>query len=169
MIIDAPVWRNADLVRIIPITRGDLNQAIARCGFRPEYKPKPGKDRWYSWRDVVAVAAAQDLRKIGFGPAVAFGLVQNHLLPFLRDAIKTPEDCDGMIWLVSLSGDYRAEDTSCEFLCQSDGIEALIAPSENARIVVNVGRIAARVLHDLQATETANVMLREFQAPVTLN
>lgn len=36
-------------------------------------------------------------------------------------------------------------------------------------IVVNVGRIAARVLHDLQATETAKVMLREFQTPVTLN
>ena len=79
MIFDTPVWRNADLVRIIPITRGDLHQAIARCGFRPEYVPKPGKDRWYSWRDVVAVAAAQDLRKIGFGPAIAFSLVQNHL------------------------------------------------------------------------------------------
>lgn len=106
MIFDTPVWRNADLVRIIPITRGDLHQAIARCGFRPEYEPKPGKDRWYSWRDVVAVAAAQDLRKIGFGPAIAFSLVQNHLSPFLRDAIKTPDACDGVIWLVSLSGDH---------------------------------------------------------------
>lgn len=163
MIIDIPIWRNADLVRIIPITRGDLHQAIARCGFRPEYKPKPGKDRWYSWRDVVAVAAAQDLRKIGFGPAMAFGLVQNHLSPFLRDFIKTPEDCDGVIWLVSLRGDHLAEDTSCEFLCQSDGIEALIAPSENARIVVNVGRIAERVRNDLQATETTKVIREEFQ------
>lgn len=163
MIFNTPVWRNADLVRIIPITRGDLQQAIARCGFRPEYETKPGKDRWYSWRDVVAVAAAQDLRKIGFGPAIAFSLVQNHLSPFLRDAIKTPDACDGIIWLVSLSGDHLAEDTSCEFLRQSDGIEALIAPSENARIVVNVGRIAARVRNDLQATETAKVIRREFQ------
>ena len=169
MIIDAPAWRNADLVRIIPITRGDLNQAIARCGFRPEYKPKPGKDRRYSWRDVVAVATAQDLRKIGFGPAIAFGLVQNHLSPFLRDTIKTPNDSDGVICLVSLRADHLAEDTSCEFLCQSDGIEALIEPSENARIVVNVGRIAARVLNDLQATETAKVIRREFLTPVTVN
>jgi hypothetical protein len=163
MIINVPIWRNADLVRIIPITRGDLNQAIARCGFRPEYKPKPGKDRWYSWRDVVAVAAAQDLRKIGFGPAIAFGLVQSHLSPFLRDAIKTPDDCDGVIWLVSLRGDHLAEDTSCEFLRQGEGVEALIAPSENARIVVNIGRIAERVRNDLQATETAKVIREEFQ------
>ncbi|MFN3312648.1 MAG: hypothetical protein ACK46Q_04190 [Hyphomonas sp.] len=84
MIIDTPIWRNADLIRIIPITRADLNQAISRNDFRPENTPKPGKARWYSWRDVVAVAAAQDLRKLGFGPSIAFGLVQNHLSPFLR-------------------------------------------------------------------------------------
>ena len=36
MIIDVPIWRNADLIRIIPITRADLNQAISRNDFRPE-------------------------------------------------------------------------------------------------------------------------------------
>lgn len=48
MIIDTPIWRNADLIRIIPITRADLNQAISRNDFRPEDTPKPGKARWYS-------------------------------------------------------------------------------------------------------------------------
>jgi hypothetical protein len=74
-----------------------------------------------------------------------------------------PDACDGVIWLVSLRGDHLAEHTSCEFLRQSDGIEALIAPSENARIVVNVGRIAERVRNDLQATDTAKVIREEFQ------
>lgn len=95
MIIDTPIWRNADLIRIIPITRADLNQAISRNDFRPENTPKPGKARWYSWRDVVSVAAAQDLRKLGFGPSMAFGLVKNHLSPFLRGSIDAPDDCAG--------------------------------------------------------------------------
>jgi|GEM_PF-5586223 len=100
MIIDVPIWRNADLIRIIPITRADLNQAISRNDFRPEDTPKPGKARWYSWRDVVAVAAAQDLRKLGFGPSVAFGLVQEHLSPFMQGRIDAPDDCAGVLWLI---------------------------------------------------------------------
>ena len=75
----------------------------------------------------------------------------------------TMDDRDGVIWLVSLRGDHLAEDTSCEFLRQGEGVEALIAPSENARIVVNIGRIAERVRNDLQATETAKVIREEFQ------
>ena len=90
MIIDNPIWRNADLIRIIPITRADLNQAMSRNDFRPEFTSRPGKARWYSWRDVVSVAAAQDLRKLGFGPSMAFGLVKNHLSPFLRGSIRRP-------------------------------------------------------------------------------
>lgn len=163
MIITAPIWRNADLVRIIPITRADLNQAMSRNDFRPEYTSRPGKARWYSWRDVVAVAAAQDLRKLGLGPSVAFRLVQEHLSPFLRGSIGEPDDCAGVLWLIRPSKDHLIIATSCEFLRQTDGEDLRIAPNENACIIVNVGRIAARVLNDLQETETAKVIRREFQ------
>lgn len=162
MIITAPIWRNADLVRIIPITRADLNQAMSRNDFRPEYTSRPGKARWYSWRDVVAVAAAQDLRKLGLGPSVAFRLVQEHLSPFLRSRIGGPDDCAGVLWLIRPSENHLALDTPCEFLRQTDGEDLRIAPNENACIIVNVGRIAARVLNDLQETETAKVIRREF-------
>ena len=163
MIIDAQIWRNADLIRIIPITRADLNQAIARNDFRPEETPKPGKRRWYGWRDVVAVAAAQDLRKLGFGPSVAFGLVQKHLSPFLRDKIASSDECAGVLWLIHPSEDHLTIDTPCRFLRHTEYDELLITSNENACIVVNVGRIAERVRNDLQATETAKVIREEFQ------
>ena len=163
MTIDAPIWRNADLIRIIPITRADLNQAISRNDFRPEDTPKPGKARWYSWRDVVAVAAAQDLRTLGFGPSVAFGLVQEHLSPFLQGRIDAPDDCAGVLWLIRPSDDHLTFEAPCEFLRHTEYEELLIAPNENACIIVNVGRIAARVFNELQATETAKVIREEFQ------
>lgn len=163
MIFNTPIWRNSDLVRIIPITRADLNQAISRNDFRPGEASKRGKARWYRWRDVVAVAAAQDLRKLGFGPSVAFGLVQKHLSPFLRDSINEPDDCAGVLWLIRPSDNHLTIQTPCEFLRHTEYEELLIAPTENACIIVNVGRIAARVLNDLQATETAKVIRREFQ------
>lgn len=165
MIIYAPIWRNADLIRIIPITRADLNQAISRNDFRPEDTPKPGKARWYSWRDVVSVAAAQDLRKLGFGPSVAFGLVQEHLSPFLRGRINEPDDCAGVLWVIRPSDDHLTIENPCEFLRHTKYEELRIAQNENACIIVNVGRITARVLNDLQATETAKVIRREFQTP----
>lgn len=168
MIIDAPIWRNADLIRIIPITRADLNQAIARNDFRPEGTPKRGKRRWYGWRDVVAVAAAQDLRKLGLGPSVAFGLVQEHLSPFLRGQIQATDDCAGMLWLIRPSKDHLTINTPCEFLRHTEYEELPIAPNENACIIVNVGRIVARVLNDLQATETGKVICREFQPSATM-
>lgn len=168
MMIDAPVWRNADLIRIIPITRADLNQAISRNDFRPESSPKPGKARWYNWRDVVAVAAAQDLRKLGFGPSFAFGLVQKHLSPFLRGQIDASDDCAGVLWLIRPSEDHLTINTPYEFLRHTQYEELLIAPNENACIIVNVGRIAARVLNDLQATETGKVIRREFQETATM-
>lgn len=163
MIINAPIWRNADLIRIIPITRADLNQAISRNDFRPEETPKPGKARWYSWRDAVAIAAAQDLRKLGLGPSVAFGLVQEHLSPFLRGRIDEPDDCAGVLWLIRRSDNHLTIETRCEFLHHAEEGEFLIAPNKSACIIVNVGRIAARVLSDLQATETAKVIYEEFQ------
>lgn len=163
MIINAPIWRNADLIRIIPITRADLNQAIFRNDFRPEYTPEPGKTRWYNWKDVVAVAAAQDLRKLGLGPSLAFGLVQEHLSPFLRGSIGKPDDCAGVLWLIRPSKDHLTIETTCEFLRQTGYEDPVIAQNENACIIVNVGRIAARVLNDLQSTETAKVIRREFQ------
>lgn len=163
MTMNAPIWRNADLIRIIPITRADLNQAISRNDFRPEETPKPGKARWYSWRDVVAVAAAQDLRKLGLGPSVAFGLVQEHVSPFLRGHIGEPDDCSGVLWLIRPSEDHLTIKATCEFLRHTEYEDLLIAPNENACIIVNVGRIAARVLNDLQATETAKVIRGEFQ------
>ena len=167
MMIDAPVWRNADLIRIIPITRADLNQAISRNDFRPESSPKPGKARWYGLRDVVSVAAAQDLRKLGFGPSFAFGLVQKHLSPFLRSQIATSDDCAGVLWLIRPSADHLEIDAPCEFRRHTEYEELLIPPNENACIIVNVGRIAARVINDLQATETGKVIRREFQQTAT--
>lgn len=163
MIINTPIWRNSDLIRIIPITRADLNQAISRNDFRPEETPKPGKARWYGWRDAVAIAAAQDLRKLGLGPSVAFGLVQEHLSPFLRGRIDAQDDCAGVLWLIRRSDDHLAIETPCEFLHHAEDGELLIASNENACIFVNVGKIAARVLNDLKATETAKVIRQEFQ------
>ena len=163
MIINAPIWRNADLIRIIPITRADLNQAISRNDFRPEETPKPGKARWYSWRDAVAIGAAQDLRKLGLGPSVAFGLVQEQLSPFLRGHIDRPDDCAGVFWLTRPSDDHLTSDAPCEFLRHAEDEDRLIPPNESACIIVNVGRIAARVLCELMATETAKVIREEFQ------
>ncbi|ATX64580.1 hypothetical protein [Roseinatronobacter bogoriensis] len=163
MIIDTPIWRNADLIRIIPITRADLNQAISRNDFRPENTPKPGQARWYSWRDVVAIAVAQDLRRLGFGPSIAFGQVQEHLSPFLRGSIDAPDDCAGVLWLIRPSDDHFNIETTCEFLRHTEYDELLITPNRSACIIVNVGRISARVLNDLQATETAKVHREELQ------
>lgn len=163
MIIDVPIWRNADLIRIIPITRADLNQAISRNDFRPEDMPKPGKARWYSWRDAVAIAAAQHLRRLGLGPSIAFGLVQEKLSPFLRGHIDRPDDCAGVFWLIRPSDDHLTIETPCEFLRHAENEDLLIPPNERACIIVNVGRIAARVLCELMATETAKVIREEFQ------
>ncbi len=139
-------WRTGDLVRAIPIPRDDLNQAISRDGFRPEHTPEPGKDRWYSWRDVVAIAVAQELRNIGYGPLIAFRLVQEYLSPFLRASVDRPGDCAGVLWLIY--GNAR-----CEFVQQVDDEALLIASNESACIIVNVGRIAIRILDELHAQE----------------
>jgi hypothetical protein len=163
MIIAAPIWRNADLIRIIPITRADLNQAISRNDFRPENTPKPGKARWYSWRDAVAVAAAQDLRRLGLGPSIAFALVQAHLSPFLRGRINEPDDCAGLLWLIRPSENHLTIEAPCEFLRDTEYEVCRTAQNSNACIIVNVGRISARVLNDLQTTETAKVIREEFQ------
>jgi len=163
MIIDAPIWRNTDLIRIIPITRADLNQAISRNDFRPKDTPRPGKARWYSWRDAVAIAAAQDLRRLGLGPSTAFGLVQEQLSPFLRGHIDKPDDCAGVFWLIRPSDDHLTIETPFEFLRHAEDEDLLIPPNESACIIVHVGRIAARVLCELLATETAKVIREEFQ------
>ncbi|MDP2739637.1 MAG: hypothetical protein Q8O82_13290 [Pseudorhodobacter sp.] len=143
-------WRNGDLVRAIPITRGDLHQAIARVGFRPEHTPEPGKDRWYSWRDVVAIAAAQELRIIGHGPKIAFGLVQDQLSPFLRTCIDQPGNCAGVLWLIYKFEDRLRKGNRCEFVQYSDAKAHMIGLGESACIVVNVGRIARLILDKLQ-------------------
>ena len=151
MIKNDYLWRNGDLVRAVPIQRADLNQAISRGGFRPEHTPEPGKGRWYNWRDVVAIAVAQDLRRIGLGPSMAFGLVQEHLSQFLRARIDQPGDCAGVFWVIYQSDDHLNIKTPCEFVRPSENGEHLTASSEGARIVVNVGRIANRVFDNLQA------------------
>jgi len=148
-------WRNGDLVRAVPISRGDLNQAISRGGFRPEHTPKPGKGRWYNWRDVVAIAVAQELRRIGLGPSIAFGLVQENLSQFLRARVDQPSDCAGVVWVIYQSDDHLNIKNPCEFVRRAENGEHLTASSESARIVVNVGRIANRVLDDLRALEQA--------------
>ena len=155
MIKNDYLCRNGDLVRAVPIQRADLNQAISRGGIRPEHTPKPGKGLWYNWRDVVAIAVAQDLRRIGLGPAMAFGLVQEHLSQFLSARVDQPSDCAGVVWVIYQSDDHLNIKNPCVFVRQAENWELLTASSESARIVVNVGRIANRALDDLQALEQA--------------
>ena len=146
-------WRTSELARAIPIARADLHQAISRDGYRPEHTPEPGKDRWHTWRDVVAIAAAQELRIIGYGPKVAFGLVQDHLSPFLRTSVEQPGDCAGVLWLINKLDAARGEKHRCEFVRSADKEAFFIALNQCACIVVNLGRIAHRILNDLQETE----------------
>jgi len=144
-------WRNGDLVRAIPIPRADLHQAISRDGFRPEHTPDPGKDRWYSWRDVVAVAVAQDLRRIGFGPSIAFGLVARHLSEFLRTRTLLPGDCDRVLWLIQSSETSQKNERRRAFVRYAKLEDLSISPRDGAMIVVNVGLVANRILDALQA------------------
>ena len=145
-------WRASDLVQAIPIERDDLNQAISRNGFRPEHTPAPGKERWYGWRDVVAIAASQELRNIGYGPSMAFRLVQEHLLPFLRVSVDQPRQCTGLLWLIDKVEDPPGEKHRCRVLQGVDAAQFVLEASKNGSIVVNVGRIADRILDDLRAT-----------------
>ena len=145
-------WRTSDLVQAIPIPRDDLNQAISRNGFRPEHTPAPGTERWYGWRDVVAIAASQELRKIGYGPSIAFRLVQEHLFPFLRSAVDQPHQCKGLLWLIDKVVEAPVQTHRCRFLQNTDAAEIAKA-SKNGVIVVNLERVADRIIHDLSATE----------------
>jgi len=148
-------WRVGDLVQAIPIPRGDLNQAISRDGFCPEHTPEPGKERWYSWRDVVAIAVAQDLRNIGLGPSIAFRYVQDHLLQYLRTSVDQPGDCTGVVWLIYGFEDRCKKESRCEFVQLANIGDILISPNESPCIVVNVGQIANRILDELHAPEGA--------------
>ncbi|MFN2310130.1 MAG: hypothetical protein ABR553_10435 [Gammaproteobacteria bacterium] len=145
-------WRASDLVRAIPIPRDDLNQAMSRNGFRPEHTPEPGKERWYGWRDVVAIAASQELREIGFGPSIAFRLVREHLSPFLRTTVDQTHHCTGLLWLIDKVEDLPGQKHRCRVLQGVDAAQLMIEASKNGSIVVNVGRIADRILDDLRAT-----------------
>lgn len=144
-------WRTGDLVRAIPIPRADLHQAISRDGFRPEHTPDPGKDRWYGWRDVVAIAVAQDLRRIGFGPSIAFGLVARHLSEFLRTRTLHPGDCDRVLCLIQSAGPSKNKEHRCTFVRYANLEDLAISPSDGAMIVINVGMVANRILDALQA------------------
>ena len=152
------LWRNGDLVRAVPIQCADLNQAISRCGFRPEHTPEPGKGRWYTWRDVVAIAVAQDLRRIGLGPLMAFGLVQEHLSQFLRARIDQPGDCAGVVLVIYQSDDHLEINTPCKFMRHAEDVKHLTASNEGAHLVVNVGQIAGRVFRDLQAVREGQAL-----------
>lgn len=148
-------WRVGDVVHAIPIPRDDLNQAISRDGFRPEHTPDPGKERWYGWRDVVAIAVAQDLRNIGLRPAIAFRYVQDHLVQFLRASGDQPNACIGIVWLIYGFEDRVKKNSRCEFVQLAEIGDILISPNESACIVVNVGQIANRILDELPAPEGA--------------
>lgn len=145
-------WTVGDLVQAIPIPRDDLNQAISRNGFCPEHTPAPGKERLYGWDDVVAIAASQELRNIGFGPSIAFRLVQEHLSPFLRTTVDQTHHCTGLLWLIDKVEDTPGQKHRCRFLQGADAAQLVIEASKNGSIVVNVGRIADRILDDLPAT-----------------
>ena len=148
-------WRVGDVVHAIPIPRDDLNQAISRDGFCPEHTPEPGKERWYNWRDVVAIAVAQELRNIGLGPSIAFRYVQEHLSQFLRASVDQPSGCIGIVWLIYGFEDRFKKECRCEFVHLADIADILISPNDSACIVVNVGQIAYRILDELPAPERA--------------
>jgi hypothetical protein len=148
-------WRLSDVVHAIPIPRDDLNQAISRDGFCPEHTPEPGKERWYSWRDVVAIAVAQDLRNIGFGPSIAFRYVQEHLSQYLRAGVHQPSGCSGVIWLIYGFEDRCKRESRCEFVQLANIGDSLISPHGSACIVVNLGQIANHILDELRAREGA--------------
>ena len=148
-------WRLGDLVQAIQIPRYDLNQAISRDGFCPEHTPEPGKERWYSWRDVVAIAVAQDLRNIGFGPAIAFRYVQKHLSQYLRDSVDQSGDCTGVVWLIYGFEDQCKKESRCEFVQLANIGDVLISPNKSPCIVVNLGQIANHILDELHAPEGA--------------
>jgi hypothetical protein len=148
-------WRLGDLVQAIPIPRHDLNQAISRDGFCPEHTPEPGKERWYSWRDVVAIAVAQDLRNNGLGPSIAFRYVQDHLSQYLRASIDQPSDCTGVVWLIYGFEDRCKKESRCEFVQLANIGDILNSPNESACIVVNLGQISNHILGELRALEGA--------------
>ena len=145
-------WRASDLVRAIPIPRDDLNQAMSRNGFRPEHTPEPGKERWYGWRDMVAIAASQELRNIGYGPSIAFRLVQEHLSPFLRTSVDHPRQCQGLLWLIDKVEDPPGQKPRCMVLQGAEAAQLVLEVSKKGGIVVKVGRITDRILDDLRAT-----------------
>lgn len=147
-------WRTGDLVRAIPISRDDLNQAISRNGFRPDHTPKPGTERWYGWRDVVAIAASQELRKIGYGPAIAFGLVQEHLSPFLRSSVEHPRQFKKLLWLIEPAEGTPAKKHRCRFLHRADPA-CLAEASKTGCIIVNLEHVTNRILADLAGTKWA--------------
>jgi len=146
-------WRVGDVVHAIPIPRDDLNQAISRDGFCPEHTPDPGKERWYGWRDVVAIAVAQELRNIGLGPAIAFRYVQEHLSQYLRASVDQPNGCIGVVWLIYGFEDRFKKESRCEFVQLANIGDTLISPNESACIVINVGQVAKRTLDELHAPE----------------
>ncbi len=90
---------------------------------------------------------------IGHGPKTAFGLVQEHLSPFLCTSVDQPDDCEGVLWLIHPFEDRLGTRSRCEFVQYSNDDALLIASSKSACIVVNVGRIAHRILDELQASE----------------
>ena len=148
-------WKIKDLVRAVPIPIHDLNQAISRNGFRPEHTPEPGKERWYSWRDVVAIAAAQKLIAIGHKPKIAFGLVKDHLSPFLHDELVKPDDCDRVLWIIEPSQPGFRHKFDCSFVSGVDVSFLDGIGSQSPCICVNVGSIARRVIYNLQVQQLA--------------
>ncbi|MDP2738743.1 MAG: hypothetical protein Q8O82_08585 [Pseudorhodobacter sp.] len=156
-------WTIEDLVRAVPIPIHDLNQAISRNGFRPEHTPEPGKERWYSWRDVVAIAAAQELKAIGHKPKVAFGLVKHHLSPFLHDHVDKPDDCDRVLWIIEPSQPGCRHKFDCSFVFEVDVSFLDGIGSQNPCICVNVGSIARRVLKNLRMQQVAAMAADDLQ------
>jgi ethanolamine utilization protein EutP (predicted NTPase) len=68
-----------------------------------------------------------------------------------------------VLWLIRPGDDHLNIETPCEFLRHTEYEALLVTPDESACIIVNIGRIAARVRDDLQATDTAKVIRKEFQ------
>ena len=58
----------------------------------------------------------------------------------------------GLLWLIDKVEDPPGEKHRCRVLQGVDAAQLVLEASKNGSIVVNVGRIADRILDDLRAT-----------------
>ena len=117
----------------------------------------------HRWRDVVAIAAAQKLIAIGHKSKIAFGLVKDHLVPFLHDDVDNPDDCDRVLWIIEPSQPGFRHKFDCSFVSGVDVSFLDGIGSQSPCICVNVGSIARRVIYNLQVQQLAAMSEDDLQ------